>query len=181
MTRLRPSPTLVLAFALLAAGALASAASSHPAETHLANARVSTPADGRLVINLEAAGDLPGLLTLNLHVDGDGSLRGDWALVVRTVDTTDPATGEEPPAAGAHQHEGDEGDHEGEPAPHRDFVRIVDRGTMAGTIDGATVALGADGTLTDLSAALTILQGSLEFEVASGSGSATLSSLALQF
>lgn len=178
MTQQRLPSACVFILVLFMTGAIGHA---HPStsDSHtqdLSGVRVSTPADGRLVVNLEATGDLPGLLTLNLRVDGDGSLRGDWAFVVRYVDNTDPETGEEPPA---HGHDGES--HEGEEHPHRDYVRIVDRGTMAGTIDGATVTLGADGTLTDLSAALTILQGSLEFEGATGNGTATLASLALEF
>lgn len=155
---------------------LAGAAYGHPDTashtTDLTGARVDTLANGTVVVSLDAKGALAGSLTLTLTPNGDGTYGGQWALLVAHTDNTDPATGIDPVE--------EEHAHGEEPKPHRDFVRYVHRGGLNGDITGATLTFGPDG-LADLSANITITQGALEFDGATGTGTATLSSLVLNF
>jgi hypothetical protein len=92
------------------------------------------------------------------------------------VDNTDPATGVEPEAGDDHHAEGEpHGD-----TPHRDFVRIVRRGSLSGTIATATLVMGPDG-LADIFATLALSGGDAEFNGVTGTGTATLSSLTLTY
>lgn len=138
----------------------------------LTGARVDTLADDKVVVSFDAKGALAGSLTLTLTPNGDGTYGGQWALLVAHTDNTDPATGIDPVE--------EEHAHGEEPKPHRDFVRYVHRGGLNGDITGATLTFGPDG-LADLSANITITQGALEFDGATGTGTATLSSLVLNF
>ena len=171
---------------VLCSSALALATPEHPVggfPTTLSEPRVDILADGKIVINLEASGAYKGLLTLNLVNDG-GSYRGDWVLAVRHTDNTDPATGEEPPNHGhetAQQHEGAAAAGDSE-HPHRDYVRYVDHGTLAGSVDAAAFDLDPNGALIDFRAQLTITLGTLNFDGARGTGVAELArGLALAF
>jgi hypothetical protein len=166
-------------------------AAHHPhGETHssgLAGLRVDVLADGKVVVSSAAGGDLAGLLTLTLSPTANGSYSGTWAMTVAHADNTDPQTGVEPPAHGHADHGGlgrdhaaDSGEH-GEPAPHQDFVRLVHRGALGGTVNTASLQLGADGGLAALEAQLSVGLGTLEFHGASGSGHATLTELTLAF
>lgn len=161
---------------VMAAAGQAPVATSHTAE--LSGPRVDVLDDGRVAVSVDAAGDLAGTMTLMLTPNGDGTYGGEWAITVGHVDNTDPETGVEPETAeAAHQHA------DGEPAetaPHRDFVRIIRRGALNGTIANATISFGPDG-LADLVANLAITQGASEFSGATGTGVATLSSLTLIF
>ena len=135
--------------------------------------------DGKAVITFVAAGDLAGVISVQLTPAGDGTYSGDWGFTVAHADATDPATGLEPEVnehGEEHGHDGDEPAH-----PHRDFVRLVQQGTLSGTISGAQLTFRGDGALTELSAPLSLTQGSLEFDGATGSGLVTLDSLTLGF
>lgn len=168
---------IVCGVAILASAAPLLATPEHPANsfpTVLNNPRVDVLGDGKVVLNFDTTGEHKGLLTLNLSNDGSG-YKGDWVLVVRYTDNTDPATGVEPPAHGhetADQHEAASaaGDTE---HPHRDYVRYVNDGTLSGTIDAASLDL-ADGALLDFRAQLTITLGTVKFDGVSGNGFAEL-------
>jgi hypothetical protein len=151
-------------------------ADSYP--TVFSSSRIDTLADGKIVINLDLAGEHRGLLTLNLEPDATGILGGTWVLAERYTDNTDPATGLEPPS-----HEGQETstEHEVKAAegvdaehPHRDYVHYVDNGTISGTISSAALDFNSVGTLVDFRAQLAIANGSLTFDGISGSGLAEL-------
>lgn len=130
----------------------------------LTAARVSTLADGRIVISMNAAGDLRGLMTLTLDPNGAGSYTGRWALVVGflqdlnpdgTVATAPPEIHEDPT-----QH-----------AQHREYARIVRRGTLTGDVSQATLRVADDGRLAGVQfAQLTVASGSMTFAGASGYG-----------
>lgn len=166
---LSPRRGLAIAAALFLSCSTLGAASSASHASTASSPRVDVLDGGRVVVNLALTGDLPGLLTLNLQQQSDGSVTGEWALKVAYADHTDPATGEEPPIE------------EDEDHPHKDFMRLVNRGTLGGAVTAGSLSFGADGILGDLTATLTINQGSLEFEGATGTGSATLADLVLQF
>lgn len=150
----------------------------------LSGSRVDVLADGRVAVTMDAEGDLAGSVTLMLSPKGDGTYGGEWAMTVAHVDNTDPQTGVEPENAEDPHHHAEAEPHAGEPAdaplPHRDYVRIVRRGAMNGTIDTATLTFGPAGLAT-LMANIGITQGSAEFAGASGTGVATLTSLTLTF
>lgn len=149
--------------------------------------RVNTLDSGTLVLSFDAAGDLRGVVTLTLHACAvAGTYEGEWAFTVAHMDGIDPATGAEPPMhpEGEHAHADvpDDLGEEHEPDhPHRDFVTLVHRGSLAGIVSSAAVVRDADGAVTGLEAALTIHQGASEFQGVTGSGQATLSGLELLF
>jgi hypothetical protein len=151
----------------------------------LSGARVDVLADGRVAVTMDAEGDLAGSVTLMLTPKSDGTYGGEWAFTIAHVDNTDPETGVEPENAEApHHHAADEphafDSPDAPPLPHRDFVRMVRRGTMNGAIDSATLSFGPDG-LAALTASIAIAQGTVEFAGATGTGVATLSSLTLVY
>jgi hypothetical protein len=164
---------LVVAFAT---AATALQQSGVPRTADLSAPRVDVTDAGKTVISLTASGNLKGVVTFQLHRGADGTLTGDWAFTVAHVDNTDPATGREPDPEAGHDHGDGEHHH-----PHRDYVTMVHRGALAGTITGAELTFDSDGALASLSASLTIAQGSSEFEGATGSGQATLDALTLFF
>jgi hypothetical protein len=131
--------------------------------------RVDVLADGKVVINIDTAGEYKGLLTLNLAPNEAGVMTGEWILAVRYVDNTDPATGLEPEA---HSHDAEPSSTETieTEAPHRDFVRLVDKGVMGGTVDFASIDRDATGAIADFRMALKITVGTLGFEGATGTG-----------
>lgn len=167
---------VVLLVLLTAGSSVAQQPSGVPHTADLSAPRVDIIDGGDSVISLTATGELKGVVTLKLQRAADGTLKGDWAFTVAHVDNSDPATGVEPPPH--HDHEQGDGEHD---HPHRDFVTMVHRGALAGAVSGATLTFDSSGTLAELSATLTIAQGSLEFAGATGSGQATLKALTLFF
>ena len=168
---------LAAVFALsLAASTAAQVQTTPPPVAHtslLGAPQADVLQDGTIVATFVATGDLRGLVTLTLR-PGDGSAyAGEWAFKVAHADNTDPVTGEDEESL---PH--DDGDDD---APHKSYLRLVDRGSLYGTISNAVVAFGADGALLDLSAAVSIKQGTLEFAGATGSGQLTLSGVNLIF
>jgi hypothetical protein len=149
-----------------------------PHTSDLSAARVDVLANGELVVTLTASGELKGLVTFKLRRTADGAVNGDWAFTLAHVDNADPATGIEPEHENEHEHQHEGGDHE---HPHRDYVTMVHRGSLAGTLSNAQLSFDSAGGLSEMSASLTIAQGSSEFEGATGSGQATLSALTLFF
>lgn len=179
----RPLKALLLACACIlatSAGASTQAPATASHTSDLAGARVDRLDNGTVVVSMDAKGELAGALTLTLTPNGDGSYAGQWAFMVGHTDNTDPETGlDTVEAEVANQSEDPE--HEGgEHHPHRDYVTYVHRGAINGDVTHATLSFGPDG-LGDLSATITITQGALEFNGATGTGIATLSSLILNF
>jgi hypothetical protein len=138
--------------------------------TTLTRARVSTLSEGRLVVSMEAQGDLPGLVTLTLNPDGAGGYTGQWAHVVAfledlNADGTSAPTEHAPDVHEMLLHEPVL--HE----QHREFTRPVRRGTISGAVVAATVRTDANGTITGVNfAQLTVAAGSLTFHGAAGTG-----------
>jgi hypothetical protein len=121
-------------------------------------ARVSTDANHRLVVSMDAGGDLPGELTLMIDRNPDNTIRGgDWALVVAHA-----------------EYSGVAGDGDGD----QPGMILVRRGTVWGSISAGNVVVNSDAnviTLTGLQ--LNLTNGSLEFDGATGSGSAQATEL----
>ena len=107
-----------------------------------------------------------------------GAYGGTWAFTVAHVDNSDPETGLEPEPHGP---EGEDPGAGTDDHPHRDFVRLVQRGALAGAIDDAVLTFDAGGALTAVAASLSIGQGTGEFTGAVGSGRATLTDLTLLY
>jgi hypothetical protein len=134
---------------------------------------------GRLVITLDARGDLRGLVTLNLSVAADGTItRGDWALVVSHLEDLNPdgsvaPVDEEEP----HQHQEESSDlpfeeHHDEDVPHHEFIRFVNKGTLGGDVLGGFVGAGTGGALALVNVQLRLTSATLTFaSTTSGNGS----------
>jgi hypothetical protein len=148
-------------------------------ESTLGSARVDLMEHGKVVISMDAVGELPGIITLTLEPSSTGGYTGTWAFMVAKVDNTDPATGVEPPPHG-HQPVNDAPHLTAEATPHRDYVRLVHRGDLSGTVTHAAFTRNDTGAA-DLMAALTIIRGGLEFQGVTGAGMATLDTLRLRF
>lgn len=143
----------------------------HTATT--ATTSVDSVGGGGVVVTLHATGEMAGVLTLDLRPAGKGTYDGTWSFTVAHTDNTDPDTGLEPPV-----HE--EGEVPDEDHPHLDFVRLVHRGSMSGTVTGALLTIN-NGSLASLSAPLGIDGGASEFAGIAGTGVATLTTLSLNY
>lgn len=139
----------------------------------LGTARVDYLDDGRVVVSMDAAGELPGVISFSLQPDGAGGYTGTWAFMVAGADNTDPATGVEPPA-----HADDSPHADGE--PHLDFLRLVHRGDLSGTVSRASFSYNDAGAVA-FDATLSITRGGLDFVGVTGSGTASLTSVTLRF
>jgi hypothetical protein len=138
-----------------AAGETAAVEGGVARNSTLSGAHVSSADNGRIIIIQSARGDLPGVLTLALDVNGqDGSITGgEWALVV---------TDNQSPAGHSHDH----GDGDGGP----DYM-VIQRGVLKGAVAGGAVTLNSDGTLASVSSVqLTLNGGTLEFVGATSGG-----------
>jgi hypothetical protein len=170
---MRPSPISVcLALAASSLMISASAYSQTPAVSPtghigmLGGARVSTLESGRIVVSMEATGDLPGLMTLTLDPDGGSGYTGQWALEVAYVENLNPD--------GSVSTARPEPEHLHEPVlheQHREYIRAVRRGTLNGGVIAATLRRDANGQLTGIDfAQLTVGRGNLDFTGATGTG-----------
>lgn len=135
--------------------------SSEPPAVHsipLSTAQVSMLDDNRVVVLMDAKGELPGSLTLTVERDSTGTtvVGGSWVLVVSYTEFT-PLGHPDPDGAGEAQSE-----------------RLVQKGTLSGTISGGTLALDANGNVISFDALqLIINQGSVAYDgVTEGTGSA---------
>jgi hypothetical protein len=126
--------------------------------------RISRIPDGRVVITLDATGDLRGHLTLNLTRGEDGKLRGSWAFVVAYLQDLTPdgrISLPAPPPLDEH----------GSHAEHREYATFVREGTIQGTVADVALRIGADGHPQGLELAdLVVVNGSMTFAGAAGTG-----------
>lgn len=170
----RPAAIAACVFVLAATFAAAQQSASHTAA--LSSLSLDRLADGSVVATMISGGDdLGGVVTFNLRPDGNGTYAGEWALTVSHADNTDPDTGEEP------EHEEGIDPETGQPHQHLDYLRLVNRGSLDGSVVAAHLTFDSEGALSELTAPLTIRQGSKEFAGATGSGEATIDALTLTF
>jgi hypothetical protein len=176
----RPTRTAAAAHVLLARVGFAAApappairatAAAHDETTQgtvrnvtLSRPTVSLVDDNRVVVVMDAGGDLRGALTLGIDRDasGTGVTGGEWALVVAYTEVT------------AHD-DGDAGE-EGVPDHHEELVQ---KGVIKGTISGGQLTLNADGSIASVgSLQLAVDGGSVTYaDVTSGGGTAQLANL----
>jgi hypothetical protein len=142
MTAILARMALLAITLLLLAPTTSAAQAPVTSVSSLGAARVSPLPGGVVVVSMDANGDLPGLLTLTLHVSGRVVTGGEWALVLSSrqpgvVGNAPVVRGREVP------------DSEGP----SDQV-----GTLAGVVEpGGTLTVAADGTVVGVTAvALTI-------------------------
>lgn len=135
--------------------------------------------DGTVVVTFVATGELRGLVTLTLHPADGSAYAGEWAFKVAHADNTDPVTGEDEEAQ-PHDDGDADADADGH-APHKSYLTLVDQGSLSGTVSNAVVTFDTTGALVDLSAAVSVTHGTLEFAGATGSGQLTLSGFNLIF
>jgi hypothetical protein len=153
----RAAAAALVSLATLTLGTAAYAADAETRNVVLAGARVSNVSAARVVVTMEASGDLRGLLTLTLD-RVDGHLAGEWALVVRYLQDFDDDGN---PTAPDFDHS------DGEPHEH---FQLVDKGTLSGPIADGALATDAEGTITGVTVQLGVSEGSLTFQGAAGSG-----------
>src|SRR5207253_3636843 len=96
----------------------------------LSRARVSYVETNRLVITMDAVGDLPGALTLMIDRDGSGRaiIGGDWALVVAEI----------PPPDNHLDNDNDHGGPSDQP---------IQKGTLSGSLSAGSISFSAEGKL----------------------------------
>jgi hypothetical protein len=134
----------------------------------LSGARVDNVEKERIVASFVASGDIRGLFTADIERGADGAVRGEWALVSRYLIDVTPegepdlrAQDERAALPGQELH-----------ARHKEYVRIVERGTLRGSIEGGVLDFDVDGRLRGIeSLQLRIEGGNNEFKGASGTGS----------
>lgn len=137
-------------------------------ETEVRVSRVSVLETGELVVSMDTQGALPGLLTARLVVSNGAIVGGEWSVVVTSVQDLN-ADGS---VIDPHDHPATEPE-SGE--PHQEYIRIVDRGTLAGRVTSGSVAMNADGSLVLSTVQLIVETGSLTFAtVAAGYGELNL-------
>ena len=134
-------------------------------ETEVRVSRVSVLETGELVVSMDTQGALPGLLTARLVVSNGAIVGGEWSVVVTSVqDLNADGSVIDPPGHPATAGE-----------PHQEYIRIVDRGTLAGRVTSGSVAMNADGSLVLSTVQLIVETGSLTFAtVAAGYGELNL-------
>ena len=123
----------------------------------LSTAQVSMLDGNRVVVLMDAKGDLPGSLTLTLERDSTGTtvIGGSWALIVSYVELT---------PLGYPDADGGEAESE----------RLVEIGTLSGTITDGALTLDQNGRVVSVdSVQLAINQGSVTYDgINEGTGSA---------
>jgi len=143
------------AIALAVAPAPPASAASSPDVT-LSGARLDMLEDGRAVVSFDASGAIRGLLTLQIVRDGD-AVRGQWVLVSRFLQDVTPE-GEIDPQAQAIRAALPGGELH---LLHKEYVRIVNQGSLYGSIEGGALDFDVDGTLRSI--------GGLKLGIAGGS------------
>jgi hypothetical protein len=165
--------TRILLMCGSAALALAIAPASHDPvqaanrqEVRLSGPRVSTLGGGAYVVTLEAAGDIRGLLTLDLKSNGATVTAGEWVLVSRYLQDT--ITGSE--------ELGPTGEHDG--IVHEERIAFRERGTLRGSISGGGLSFDSEGRLAGIDGLkLAVVGGDIEFAGAAGTASVSASNL----
>ena len=151
--------TLPVAFFAVSTSAVAQQQTATTYNSRFTIASQSTDNQGRTVIVMQGTGDLPGVLTLVLATDVNGSVTGgDWAL---NVSYTAPLN----PNAAPHPDLPDSDSPTGE--------QLVQKGTISGKVSSgsATITNGQVSAFTSLQ--LVITTGTLQFAgVGNGNGTA---------
>jgi hypothetical protein len=120
---------------------------------------------GRLVITMQANGDLPGVLTLVVSTNPDGTIsKGEWALNVSYTAPLHPDAAPVPDSPDPDSAVGEQ---------------LIQRGVITGTIEGGTVAFNGDQVTSVTSLLLSVGSGSMQFaSVNAGSGQVDATSVA---
>jgi hypothetical protein len=155
------------AVSALALAVSAPAHAASPQDVTRERARLDMLADGRAVVSFDASGAIRGLLTVQIAREGD-AVRGTWALVSRFVqditpegEVDDRAQDVRAALPGAELH-----------VFHREYIRMVNRGSMFGTVEGGALDFDVDGRLRSVGAlTLRVAGGSEEFAGATGTAS----------
>lgn len=120
---------------------------------------------GRLVITMQTNGDLPGVLTLVVSTNPDGTIRGgEWALNVSYTAPLNPGAAPVPDSPDPDAAAGEQ---------------LIQRGVITGTIDGGSVSFNGDSVTAVTGLLLSVGSGSLQFaSVNAGSGQVDATSVA---
>jgi hypothetical protein len=158
--------------ALLVQGAAAGALTQdRPVRNYqgtLSQARLSQMPDGHTVVSFDVAGDLRGVLTLNL-TGGDGSgLSGTWAMKVAYLQDLNP---DGSPASVPQPEPGPDEDH----ALHREYVKLMNDGSLQGTVSGVAIRLDDAANVIGVDGLVVVTAGSVKYAGAQGTGSFSMS------
>lgn len=154
---------LTLPAVFLTATVTSTIAQQQTATTYNSNftiASQSVDAQGRTVIIMQGTGDLPGVLTLVLTTDINGSVTGgQWALNVSYTAPLNPNATPDPNSPDPDSATGEQ---------------LIQKGTLSGTISSGSAAI-ANGQVTSFtSLQLVVTTGTLQFAaVTTGNGTAT--------
>lgn len=132
----------------------------------LGQPRLSRMPDGHTVVSFDVDGDLRGVLTLNLTGGDNAGLAGSWALKVAYLQDLNP----DGTLASVPQPEPNE-DH----ALHREYIQLVNDGSVQGTVSGVTIRFDAAGNPVGVDGLVVVTAGSVKFVGAQGSGSVSTS------
>jgi hypothetical protein len=122
--------------------------------------------DGHTVMSFDVSGDLRGVLTLNLAGDASGALSGTWAMTVAYLQDLNP----DGTPTSVPQPEPNE-DH----ALHREYVQLMNEGSLQGTVTGATLRFDGSGNPIGIDGQVVVTAGSVKYVGAQGSGSLSMS------
>ena len=169
--RIRPLRALKSALpaiaAFLAVGILPAVAQQGPTAHNdsLGLASQYHDSQGRLVITMQANGDLPGVLTLVVETNPDGTIRsGEWALNVSYTAPLHPDAAPNPSSSDPDSGQGEQ---------------LIQRGTLTGTIEGGSLVVNGDAVTGVNGLLLQVGAGSIEFaSVNAGSGQVDATSVA---
>jgi hypothetical protein len=126
--------------------------------THLAIAQQSVDSNGHTVVVMQAAGDLPGVLTLVLSTSANGTITGgEWAMNVSYTAPLHPGAAPDPTSADPDSAVGEQ---------------LIQKGVLSGKISSGSATM-ANGQVQELSSLqLVVTGGSMQFaKVSAGSGS----------
>lgn len=168
-------PARILATAVLAACAVflpLRATAQTPATTQreylseLTGIRPDLLSDGRMVVSMDAGGDLKGRLTMTL-VQGEQGVSGTWVFVA-TYNEDLRADGT---PLGADDHVSHDHDDPTTPESHREYSRVRRDGVITGTVASAALQRTADGQFTGVERAeLVATGGTMTFKSIKASG-----------
>ena len=140
----------------------ASSAQDAPTDSVLSQGRVSVVESGEYVVSLDASGAHSGMVTLRFRANADGTIASGWfGAVLAHAETLN-----EDGTVGHEEHVEESGDSE----PHADRMRLVNRGTVSGSITGGQIGRSPSGALTLTGLQLAVETGTLEFDGAAGWG-----------
>jgi hypothetical protein len=165
-SRFLATAVLAACVTVLSSGANAQAPVQRDYLSELTGIRPDVLPDGRIVISMDASGDLKGRLTMTL-AEGEQGVTGTWVFVATyNEDLRADGTPIREDDHVAHDH-----DDPTTPESHREYSRVRRDGVIVGTATSVTLQRTADGQLVGVDRAEFVTTGgTLTFKTIKGSG-----------